>query len=53
MTQCGFGIYMVHYFVVGPFFLLIGPSEIANSVAGSVDGSLYFPLQLGIHRTTI
>ena len=28
MTQCGFGIYMVHYFVVGPFFLLIGPSEI-------------------------
>ena len=28
MTKCGFGIYMVHYFVVGPFFLLIGPSEI-------------------------
>lgn len=26
MTKCGFGIYMVHYFVVGPFFLLIGPS---------------------------
>ena len=25
----------------------------SNSVAGSVDGSLYFPLQLGIHRTTI
>lgn len=28
MTKCGFGIYMVHYFIVGPFFLLIGPSEI-------------------------
>lgn len=28
MTKCGFGIYMVHYFVVGPFFLLIGPSGI-------------------------
>ena len=28
MTKCGFGIYMVHYFVVGPFFLLIGPSSI-------------------------
>ncbi len=28
MTKCGFGIYMVHYFVVGPFFLLIGPSAI-------------------------
>lgn len=28
MTQCGFGIYMVHYFVVGPFFLLIGPSPL-------------------------
>ena len=34
MTQCGFGIYMVHYFVVGPFFLLIGPS------------SLHIPLQV-------
>lgn len=28
MTQCGFGIYMVHYFVVGPFFLLIGSSSL-------------------------
>ena len=28
MTQCGFGIYMVHYFVGGPFFLLIGPSSL-------------------------
>lgn len=28
MTKCGFGIYMVHYLVVGPFFLLIGPSAI-------------------------
>ncbi len=28
MPQCGFGIYMVHYFVVGPFFLLIGPSSL-------------------------
>lgn len=28
MTKCGFGIYMVHYFIVGPFFLLIGPSDI-------------------------
>lgn len=28
MTQGGFGIYMVHYFVVGPFFLLIGPSSL-------------------------
>ena len=28
ITKCGFGIYMVHYFVVGPFFLLIGPSAI-------------------------
>lgn len=28
MTKCGFGIYMVHYFIVGPFFLLIGPSKI-------------------------
>lgn len=28
MTQCGFGIYMVHYFVVGLFFLLIGPSSL-------------------------
>lgn len=28
ITQCGFGIYMVHYFVVGPFFLLIGPSSL-------------------------
>ena len=28
MTKCGFGIYMVHYFVVGPFFLLIGPSSL-------------------------
>lgn len=28
MTKCGFGIYMVHYFIVGPFFLLIGPSRI-------------------------
>lgn len=24
MTRCGFGIYMVHYFLVGPAFLLIG-----------------------------
>ena len=28
LTVCGFGIYMVHYFVVGPFFLLIGPSSL-------------------------
>lgn len=28
MTKCGFGIYMVHYFLVGPFFLLIGPSSL-------------------------
>lgn len=28
MTKCGFGIYMVHYLVVGPFFLWIGPSAI-------------------------
>lgn len=28
MTKCGFGIYIVHYLVVGPFFLLIGPSAI-------------------------
>lgn len=28
ITKCGFGIYMVHYFIVGPFFLLIGSSEI-------------------------
>ena len=28
LTKCGFGIYMVHYFVVGPFFLLIGSSAI-------------------------
>lgn len=28
ITQCGFGIYMVHYFLVGPFFLLIGPSSL-------------------------
>lgn len=28
MTKCGFGIYMVHYLVVGPFFLLMGPSAI-------------------------
>ena len=28
ITKCGFGIYMVHYFIVGPFFLLIGPSTI-------------------------
>ena len=28
LTLCGFGIYMVHYFVVGPFFLLIGPSSL-------------------------
>lgn len=28
MTQCGFGIYIVHYFLVGPFFLLIGPSSL-------------------------
>lgn len=28
MTKCGFGIYMVHYFIVGPFFLLIGPSSL-------------------------
>ena len=24
LTKCGFGIYMVHYFLVGPAFLLIG-----------------------------
>ena len=28
LTQCGFGIYLVHYFIVGPFFLLIGPSSL-------------------------
>lgn len=28
ITKCGFGIYMAHYLVVGPFFLLIGPSAI-------------------------
>ena len=28
MTKCGFGIYIVHYFLVGPFFLLIGPSSL-------------------------
>lgn len=28
MTRCGFGIYIIHYFVVGPFFLLIGPSSL-------------------------
>lgn len=28
MTKCGFGIYLVHYFIVGPFFLLIGPSSL-------------------------
>ena len=26
ITKCGFGIYIVHYFLVGPFFLWIGPS---------------------------
>ena len=26
ITQCGFGIYLVHYFLVGPFFLLVGQS---------------------------
>ena len=28
ITKCGFGIYIVHYFLVGPFFLLIGPSSL-------------------------
>lgn len=28
ITKCGFGIYIVHYFLVGPFFLLIGPSPL-------------------------
>ncbi|WP_106832024.1 acyltransferase [Parabacteroides pacaensis] len=28
MTQCGFGIYMIHYFLVGPFFLVIGSSSL-------------------------
>lgn len=28
LTQCGFGVYTVHYFLVGPFFLLIGPSSL-------------------------
>lgn len=28
MTKCGFGIYIVHYFLVGPFFLWIGPSSL-------------------------
>lgn len=28
MTKCGFGIYIVHYFLVGPFFLLIGLSSL-------------------------
>ena len=46
MTKCGFGIYRSVLSADRSF----GNS---NSVAGSVDGSLYFPLQLGIHRTTI
>ena len=28
ITKCGFGIYIVHYFLVGPFFLWIGPSSL-------------------------
>lgn len=53
MTQCGFrNLYGT---------LLCSRSVLSadrsfgnsNSVAGSVDGSLYFPLQLGIHRVTI
>lgn len=53
MTQCGFGIYMVHYFVVGPFFLLIGPSSLPIPLQGSTDGYLHIPLQLGIYCTNL
>lgn len=28
LTKCGFGIYMVHYFIVGPAFLLIGKANL-------------------------
>ena len=28
IPKCGVGIYIVHYFLVGPFFLLIGPSSL-------------------------
>lgn len=28
ITKCGFGIYIVHYIVVGPLFLLVGPSSL-------------------------
>lgn len=53
MTKCGFGIYMVHYFCgrsVLPADRSFGNSY---SIAGSLDGCLHFPLQLGIHGSSI
>lgn len=41
LTKCGFGIYMVHYFLVGPAFLLIG------------DLHLPIPLQVPVMATFI
>lgn len=53
MTQCGFGIYMVHYFVVGPLLPFNRTFVIAHPFAGSTDGYLHIPLQLGIYCTNL
>lgn len=42
VTTCGFGIYMVHYFVVGPVFLLIGRFDLPIPVQVPVMAVLIF-----------
>lgn len=53
MTQCGFGIYMVHYFVVGPFFLLIGPSSLPIPLQVPLMAICIFLCSWGIYCTNL
>lgn len=47
--KCGFGIYMVHYFLVGPAFLLIGNFNLPIPLQVPGNGNSYFPVCVGIH----
>lgn len=50
LTKCGFGIYMVHYFFVGPCFLLAQIIGIPISMQIPVAGVFVFIISWGIVR---
>jgi len=44
LTICGFGIYMIHYFFIGPCFLLVNTIHVPVSIQIPISGLLVFSI---------